>query len=250
MRSQVVLALALAACVSKADEGASPSATSTCAAAAAGQGFSSQELVPQTVNFSAELDATPSIAQMSSVVGLTDGAATQFSELAAAVRFNPSGTIDVRDGSTYRADVAIAYVAGSTYHFKLDVDLARHRYSVAVRQADGSDLSIANGYAFRTEQASVSQLDHVVSEVESASGSIDVCAVTVAPSAPPPPACSATVAGAGFAQASIGPATGVLVIQLEATPSVDQTDAVIALSKVRRRRPSLPPSRCASRRAE
>ncbi|MEP6864294.1 MAG: hypothetical protein ABJE66_26980 [Deltaproteobacteria bacterium] len=164
------------------------------------------------------------------MVGLADGAATQFSELAASVRFNPRGTIDVRDGSTYRADVTLAYVAGSTYHFKLDVDLAAHRYSVAVRQADGSDLSIANGYAFRTEQESVSQLDHLATEVDSASGSTDVCTLTIAPSPPPPPTCSATVAGAGFAQASIGPATGVLVLQLEATPSVEHTDAVIALS--------------------
>ena len=230
MRSQVVLAFMLTGCVSATNDGSRAAATTSCLAAQAGEGFSSQAFDTQTANFSAELDATPSISQIDSVVGLANGAASEFSELAAIVRFNPSGTIDVRDGSTYRADVAVAYSGGTSYHFKLDVDLGAHRYSVSVRQADGSNLLIANGYAFRSEQANVAQLDHVVSEVDSATGTTDVCAFTIDAAAPPPPTCTTTSAGSGFATQPIGPATGVLVFELDATPSNDQTDAVIAVS--------------------
>ena len=229
MKSQVVLLLALAACTGGSNDGSSASATTECVVAEAGDGFTSQAFAAQTAQFSAELDATPSIAPIDSVVGLSDGAATQFSQMAAIVRFNPSGTLDVRDGSTYRADVALAYAAGATYHFKLDVDLVAHRYSVAVRQADDSYLTIANGYAFRTEQAAVTQLDHLVTEVDSTSGSTDVCAFTLGPP-PPPGTCTTTAAGAGFARAAIQTATSVLIVELAATPSADNTDAVIAVS--------------------
>jgi len=229
VKIQVVLAVALAACTGGSQQGSRAAATTSCMLADAGSGFASQAFAAQASQFTVELDATPSDAPIDSVVGLADGAATQFSELAAIVRFSPSGTIDVRDGSTYRADVALAYAAGATYHVKLDVDLAAHRYSVAVRQPDDSYLTIATGYGFRTEQAGVAVLDHVVGEVDSTSGSLDLCAVTVA-TAPPPGTCSTTAAGAGFATAAIPTATSVLVVELTATPSADATDAVIGVS--------------------
>ena len=227
MRIQVVFAFWLAACTGGTD-GQLPTPAGSCAVADAAHGVASQPFAAQTTQFTAELDATPSV---DSVIGLADGAATQTSQLAAMIRFNPSGAIDVRDGSSYRADVAVPYASGTTYHFTLDVDLAAHQYTVAVREADGSDLPIAIGYAFNAEQASVSQLDHVVTAVASKSGSTDVCGLAVVTTPPPPSGpCATTSAGAGFAQAAIGPATRVLALQLEATPSADQTDAVIGVA--------------------
>src|SRR6266516_2626648 len=82
----------------------------------------------QTGAFEAQFDATPTTANMNGVVGLANGPAADWTNLAAIVRFNPTGTIDVRNGADYAAATAIPYTPGTTYHFRLDVDIASHSY--------------------------------------------------------------------------------------------------------------------------
>jgi len=44
---------------------------------------------------------------MDGVMGLSSGASSSFSSLAAIVRFNNTGTIDARNGGAYAASAAI-----------------------------------------------------------------------------------------------------------------------------------------------
>lgn len=92
------------------------------------------------------------------VVGLSPSASpARFADLAAIVRFNPAGYIDVRDGDTYRADRQVPYSNGNTYDLRFVVDTNLHRYSVLKSEWDGWQ-PIATNYAFRTEQANASTL--------------------------------------------------------------------------------------------
>ncbi|HVE14079.1 MAG TPA: fibronectin type III domain-containing protein [Elusimicrobiota bacterium] len=136
----------------------------------------------QSGGFTASFDATPSAGNVDGVAGLSNGAASAFSSLAAAVRFNNTGTIDARNGGVYAAAAAIPYKAGSTYHFRLVVNVAAHTYSAYVTPPGQTELLLGANYAFRTEQATVASLNNVGLLADS--GSETACSLAVAASAP------------------------------------------------------------------
>jgi hypothetical protein len=187
-----------------------------------------QEFPEQRAAFVVELDATPSATGLDAVVGLASGTAASFSALAAIVRFNAAGAIDVRAGSAYRADVAFPYAAGHTYHLRFSLDVGAHSYSVQVREGSAAYTTIATGYAFRTEQAGVTGLDHVASEVDSTAGSLEVCGVSVSP--PSGGTCLTVSAGQGFVSLPVADATGYEEVTMSAQAGGSNIDAVFGLS--------------------
>ena len=171
-----------------------------------------------------ELAATPAVAPLDAVIGLADGSAGAFTELAAIVRFNPSGTIDVRAGGEYRADRVIAYSAGVTYRIRMTVDVAEHVYDVDVQHPDGATWQrIATRYPFRTEQAGATGLDTLAVKLDSASSAVQLCNWR---STADVPRCGLAAAGDGFVNTPAWSASRVLVTDVIATPSAGDLDAV------------------------
>ena len=127
----------------------------------------------QTGSFGVQFDATPSQVDMNGVMGLSDGAATGYTSLAAIARFNPTGDIDARNGGAYAAASTIPYQAGVSYHFRLVVDITTHTYSIFVTAPGGTEQTVGSGFAFRSEQSGVSQLNSW--GAYSAVGSEEVC---------------------------------------------------------------------------
>lgn len=127
-----------------------------------------------------EFNATPSGSNIDGVIGLSNGAAFNYNNLATAVRFNTSGKIDARNGGAYAASTAITYSAGKTYRFRFYINLSNHRYNAYV-SSDGTTYQvIGKGYAFRTEQLKVTALNNVASIA--GVGSESVCnVITVIP---------------------------------------------------------------------
>lgn len=146
----------------------------------------------QTGSFTVQFDATASAAKMNGVIGLSNGSQTAYTGFAALARFNPSGDIDARNGGSYAASTTIPYLAGTSYHFRMAVDIGTHTYSVFVTAPGGSEQTVGSGFAFRTEQSGVGQLNSwgVYSEV----GSETVCGFTLGstPSPTPTPSGSPT----------------------------------------------------------
>ncbi len=161
----------------------------------------------QTGTFTAEFDATPSMARMDGASGLSNAAASSYASLAAAVRFNNAGTIDARSGGAYAAAASIPYSAGLPYHFRLVVNVPARTYSAYVRQGANAERLIGSNLAFRTEQGSVSSLNSL--GLLASTGSEQICALTAVPSAPAadiaPPVLS-LIAASGVSQtgATIG----------------------------------------------
>src|SRR5207247_1650440 len=129
---------------------------------------------------------------------------------AAIVRFNAAGQIDARNGAAYAAASAIPYAAGTSYHFRLVVDVPSHSYAAYVTPAGGAEATIGTGYAFRTEQAAVASLANVT--VYSDAGTHTVCNVAITGSTRP----------GSVATVDVTPATANVTVggtvQLVATP--------------------------------
>ena len=189
-----------------------------------------QEIALQTRKFHVELAVTPSRNNTDAVVGLAPGAAAQWSGLAAIVRFNEQGTIDARAGSVYRADTAVTYQADTTYYVRFDVDVATRTYSVAVGTEAGSYPSlIGRDYAFRTEHASATYLDHVAAYVDpSVGGNVTVCDVNVVTDELS--TCAADHPGGGFTNRAISAASTVSIVTFEARASTTNMDGVIGIA--------------------
>ncbi|HKQ72658.1 MAG TPA: hypothetical protein VJ810_02945 [Blastocatellia bacterium] len=148
----------------------------TCVTATAGGSWQNRSFTSQSGTFTAEFDATPLVAPTDTVVGLSQGAQTAYSGFATLARFNLTGAIDARNGGAYAAATAIPYSANVTYHFRMVVNVPAHTYSIFVRPAGGSELTIGTDFAFRTEQNTVTSLNNWGGFVNtSATGSSRVC---------------------------------------------------------------------------
>jgi poly(beta-D-mannuronate) lyase len=135
-----------------------PNSGSSCVMASGGS-FQNFAIANQTGTFTAEYDATPSASPINGYVALSQGAQTAHTGFAAIARFNPTGQIDARNGANYAADAVLNYSTGVSYHFRLVVNVATKTYSVFVTPQGGSELQIASGYAFRSEQSGVTSLN-------------------------------------------------------------------------------------------
>src|SRR5579859_309549 len=113
----------------------------------------------QTGAFTAFFDVVPPDSPINSTVGLSNGAATCNKELAAIARFNPMGNIDARNGGLYAAASTIPYAAGVTYHFRLVVNVPKHKYSIFVTPAGESEQRVGTDFAFRSGQNTVASLN-------------------------------------------------------------------------------------------
>jgi hypothetical protein len=150
-----------------------------CTVADAGQGFVNLGFAPVDTFVTIDFNATPSAPNIDIVMGVSESQATSFNDIAAAVRFNPDGQIDARDGDVYREIPGLQpYVGGTSYHFELLIDVLAHTYTVAV---DGKGWLY--NLAFRTQQAQASSLANLVLESDAATGAVSRCAVNGGPAA-------------------------------------------------------------------
>lgn len=223
-------ALGLACGVDAEPDALAPWQATACTVVHAAGPWWSQKFSEQTGRFHAEFDATPSASTIDAVVGLGHGAAARFDQLGAIVRFSPTGTIEARAGSIYRADVVQPYEAGRRYHLRLDVEVRTRTYSVWLRDDFGGYAPLARSYPFRTEQAGVTRLDNVASKVASTTGMLTICGLQVVADATTADNCLIVTAGDGFVTAPLPDATVLDTLTFTATPSAANIDAVIGLS--------------------
>ena len=170
-RAAAVPALALLALLF-----ANVAAAETCVQATPGSyQWQNVSLAPQSGVFTHYITAKPQQLKGDSLVGLSQGPATTWNQLAVIVRFNPNGTIDARDGDVYRAlsrkSYNPAYWSG---RIRLQVDVPRKTYSAWWWSWDGDQwVLLAKDFRFRTQQTGVTQLDNFTAEAEV--GGLDAC---------------------------------------------------------------------------
>jgi hypothetical protein len=132
-------------------------------ATSSGPVFQSITFIPQTSVFTFEVDATPAASSSSvdGAVALGNTLMTAYTDLAAVVRFHNNGLVDARNGSSYQAEKSYPFTLGVTYHVRMVVDVANNVYSAYLRAAGiAPETTIANRYAFRTEQAGIATVSY------------------------------------------------------------------------------------------
>ncbi len=110
----------------------------------------SQAFTAQTSTFVSTFTATPNTANQDTVIGYSEAPAKAYGDMAALVRFNSSGHIDVYQGSlgNYTADNSVSYTAGTTYAFTFTINMTAGTYTVALTSP--SSVTLAANYSFRT----------------------------------------------------------------------------------------------------
>jgi hypothetical protein len=137
--------------------------------------------------FTVEFDAVPNNANMDGLTGLSNGLTATFNDSAVTVRFNSDGNLDAWDEAVawYESDTVIAYTPGTTYRFRLVVNVPAHVYTVYVTEEGSSEQLLGAAYQFRSQQSSVASLDQW--SVWSFNGTHDVCNFTVEAGGNQPP---------------------------------------------------------------
>lgn len=125
-----------------------------------------------------EFDATPFVdSSNSGVMGLSKVVPAGYASFATIVRF-ANGVLDARNGAAYTADAVIPFsLAAGAYHIREQIDITNHIYTVFVTPPGGSELLLANNYAFRSEQAAATSLGYI--GVSDELGSLSVCTVKI-----------------------------------------------------------------------
>ncbi|AUX36265.1 MULTISPECIES: hypothetical protein [Sorangium] len=155
-------------------EPTTPNPAPSCPTVKAGE-WVNTPLTTQWGTFTATWDVTPSAAKIDGVVGLSSGAADQWTELAAIVIFDEQGNVRVRNGSRYEAATVFPYSAGTTYTVRMVVETASRLYSVYIQPKNGAEVRLAYRYAFRTEQAQIRSLNNWAMTQTVGSASLSAC---------------------------------------------------------------------------
>jgi hypothetical protein len=155
-----------------------------CGVCPAPGSWQNHAITNQTGSFSAEFDARPTQANSDAVIGLSNGAADAYTDLAAIVRFSDANQIDAINGGSYASSSSLTYNSNTTYHFKLTASLASRTYDAYVTPQGGQQTQIAQGYAFRSDQSAVSNLNNWASFAET--GGVTVSNFTLGAGSPAP----------------------------------------------------------------
>jgi hypothetical protein len=126
-------------------------------------GFRTYDLpAEQTGTFEVSFDATPLQDNIDAFTGFSATVPREAGDVAAIVRFNESGTIDVRNGGAFRADQNLPYAANKPYRVRMVIDVRGRTYSVFVTAPGQPEIELAKNYAFRSTQADVKSLAKIV----------------------------------------------------------------------------------------
>jgi len=126
-------------------------------------GFRSFDLpAEQAGTFEVSFDATPLADNIDAFTGISAATPREAGDVAAIVRFNEFGTIDVRNGGSFRADQKLAYSANKPYRVRMVIDVKSRTYSVFVTPEGQPEIALAKNFSFRSTQSSVQSLGKIV----------------------------------------------------------------------------------------
>ncbi|WP_338868369.1 glucuronyl hydrolase [Myxococcus stipitatus] len=176
-----------------------------------------------------EFDVTPRRYPIDGVIGYADTSTTvtSFSSLAMSIRMNTDGRFDVRNGGVYAALTAVPYAPDTTYHVRMVTDLKAKRYSVWVRPPGGSEIQLANNYAFRSDAPPVDDLGKVVLNSTTANDAYIVTQHTVSGTPPPSTVWPSRVDFSAAVHLLGTNNTGTVTTEFDVTPALSPMDGVI-----------------------
>jgi hypothetical protein len=140
---------------------------------------------PVTGRVQVKFSLTTFSERIDGIVGVGSSEIEAESDTAAAIRLTPTGFFQAIDGDGYAATSDVPYEAAKTYDVTMAIDLDSHVYDVVIEFSDGSETTLALGYAFRDTQSAISSL--AAWAARATDGAFEVCdmEVALAPNEPP-----------------------------------------------------------------
>jgi hypothetical protein len=108
-----------------------------------------------TGTYTATFDATPHASGITAFIGMTNGAQTSKSSAPWLVKFHSTGDLEALNGTSYAAVNTINWVSGSTYHFRVVVNLTAGTYSAYVTPPGQGEQTLATNYAFQVSASTL-----------------------------------------------------------------------------------------------
>lgn len=122
------------------------------------------------------LTAIPSANAIDGVFALSQNQPSSYDHLAVIARFAPTGVIDAINGTSfYQAVNSLTYAANTHYNLRFVVNIPAKTYSLYVTPLGGSEVTIAENYAFRSTQSTASSLSYEVAQHTGTTGNLSVC---------------------------------------------------------------------------
>ena len=184
--------------------------------------WGNRAVAPQSGTFAASFATTPSGNAVDTTIGFSSGAADAYSDLATCVRFNNQGTVDARNGSGFAAVTNLSYKTGVSYLVEMEINVATKRYRVTVTPVGGFPALIADNFAFRSEQSSVTQLTNLA-YLTATGGTQSVGGLAM-------PALGTVTATNVWGNHAVPPQSGSFTASFTTTPNGSAVDTVIGFS--------------------
>jgi len=99
-----------------------------------------------------EFDLTPLYSNTSGIIGYADSSTTidAFSDMAMILCMEADHYFYARNGGSYAKSANVSFSANTSYHVKIVGNMTAKTYDVFITPSGGSQIQIANDYAFRT----------------------------------------------------------------------------------------------------
>lgn len=182
-----------------------------------GTNFSSQKTLGTGntgTNVTIEFDVTPLYSNTSGVIGYADSSTTinAFSSMPIIVSMEANKYFYARNGGSYAKDANVSFSANNTYHVKIIANMTAKTYDVFITPPGGSQVQIANDYAFRTGSPATDDVGKVcLNSATTNSNDFKVTNHTVSTGSSTPvtfnPAADAFVRGGSYAGTNYGTST-------------------------------------------
>ena len=105
--------------------------------------------------FETTFKVTPLAGSIDVVTGLSGGQASSAANMACAIRFRGDNVIVARNGGAWDAASTVSYTANTEYSFRLAVDVTAQTFSIYVKPAGGSEVTLGSNFAFRVQASSL-----------------------------------------------------------------------------------------------
>jgi hypothetical protein len=179
-------------------------------------------IAQQTGAFVAEFNATPTADKIDGVLGLSNIEPTGYGDLNILLLFNNSGFITAKNGGSYEAINDLPYTANTAYAFKQTVNIPAQTYDLSVTPEGGTELLIADDFAFSKEGDTLNYRSVKMSIGGKWGGADGVVLIT-----------DFTIKNPDdFINVPIEPQTGRFMAEFNAKATADSVDGVLGLSDI------------------
>ena len=126
-------------------------------------GFQNWPIPAYTKTMNISYDATPNYNLMDGLVMFANKSVLWYTDYSISMRFNETGYIDAYDNftGTYHANAIVPYTSGTSYHFRLVVDLVSKTYNAYITPQGQSEIYLISNHKLKDSPTQLNTLSMI-----------------------------------------------------------------------------------------